>query len=283
MSTDTQLTAENFKGEEMMIDIESIIASPELQQRDLSDSYDAKNYKTAVSDVVEAIAKKEDIERVLIVKIPDGTNRVSDGQPIKGGLYLVEGFRRMAGYKAAGKSKIPAIVRAGTWEDAMDVSTSANIKNLALPRKPADKRKAAESCLINHFDWSDRRIADHVRVSAELVAKVRPIAEKYLNTFAKDKPNGKPVDTKTRVGKSGKRQAATKKTAKKKAKAVVDWSGWETAYGNLVRFVDHVGSMTMTEEELKKKETDYQKAHACLKAFGFRMRAWGAKRPKVIA
>lgn len=281
MADESQLTAENFKGEDMMLDIESLILHPDLQQRALADDFEKKEYKSATHDVAESIKDKETIEPILVINIPEGTKKVLDGKEVKPGYYVAEGNRRVAGYKEAGRAKIPAKVRVGTWEDAVDVSTSANIKNLALPRKPGDKRRAVVSCLINHFEWSDRRIAEHVHVGGELVAKCRPEAEKFLKTFAKDQPNGKPLDTKTRVGKGGKRQAATKKTAKK-AKKVIDWSGYEGPYGSLVRFVDHVGEMTLTEEDRKKQGTDYQKAHQILKALGSRLKAWAAKKPKFV-
>ncbi len=278
MADETQLSAETFKGEEMMLDIDSIIVSPDLQQRDLSDPNDAKEFRVLTADVAEAVAKKDEIDRILVIHIPEDTTRVLDGSKVKPGYYVVEGFRRLAGYKAAGRAKIPALVRIGTWEDAVDVSTSANIKNLALPRKPADKRRAVESCLINHIDWSDRRIADHVKVSGELVAKMRPVAEKYIKTFAPTSLNGD-VDTKTRVSKSGKRQAAKKA---KKVKKVIDWSTWEGPFGSLKRFVDHVGAMTLTEEEQKSDE-DFQKAHKILNSLGDHLRAWAKAKPKVIS
>jgi hypothetical protein len=112
---------------------------------------------------------------------------------------------------------------------------------------------------------------------------MRPSVEKYLRSFAKESPNGdlsKVLDTKTRVGKGGKRQAA-KKT--RKAKAKIDWSEFEGPYGRLTRFIDDVGEKTMTEEERKDVDSDYQKAHTVLKALGSRLKAWAAKKPKVIA
>lgn len=279
MSDENQLTAENFKGEEVMLDIDSIIVSHDLQQRDLSDPNDAKEFKVLTHDVAEAVKDKDTIDRILVIRIPEDTTRVLDGSKVKPGDYVVEGFRRLAGYKAAGRAKIPALLRIGSWEDAVDVSTSANIKNLALPRKPADKRRATLSCLINHYEWSDRRIAEHVKVSGELVSKVRGEAEKYLRSFAKESPNGVAVDTKTRVSKSGKRQAAKKA---KKAKKVVDWSTWEGPFGSLKRFVDHVGAMTLTEEE-QKTDGHFQNAHGMLDDLANHLRDWAKSKPKVIS
>jgi hypothetical protein len=283
---DEFLNASNFKGEEVMLDVESIVVSKDLQQRDLTDQHAAKEYKLAVHDVVEAVQSKESIERVFVIRIPEGTNRVLDGSPVQAGLYLVEGFRRLAGFKAAGRAKIPALVRDGTWEEAVDVSTSANVANLSLPRKPADKRRAVLTSLTNHWDWSDREHARHCRVGQELVSKCRPEAEKFLRSFAKESPNGSAVleklDSKTRVGKGGKRQAAKKAKARKEVK-IIDWSEWEGPWGRLVRFVDYVGEMTLSEDERKKASTDYQKTHAILKALGSRLKAWAAKKPKVVA
>lgn len=270
------LSAESFKGESKTLSIDNIIASRELQSRE-----DLDYVKQFTPEIVEALKAKDDIDPIFVIEIDEGTNRIVDGAPIKAGYYVAEGFRRLAGYKAAGRDKIPCVVRKGSWEDAVDVSTSANIKNLALPRTRDDKRRATWNSLVNHFDLSDRQHAEHVKVSAELVAKVRPDALKYLRTFAKESPNGQP-DTKTRVGKSGKRQAAHKKKTKK-AKTFIDWSTWEGPYGSLVLFVDHVGEMTLDAEERKNKATDYQKAMTILSGFAKLMKRWSGKKPKVVA
>lgn len=275
MADETQLTAENFKGEKKMLSIDNIIVFSDLQSR-----ADLDAVKKFTPDIVEAIHDKEEIEPILVIEIGEGAVRKADGAAIKAGNYVCEGFRRLAGHKAAGRDKINCIVRKGTIEDAMDVSTSANIKNLALPRSREDKARAVETCLITHFDWSDRRIADHCHVSGELVAKKRPAAEKYLKAFQKDLPNGQPLDTKTRVGKGGKRQAAKKA---RKVKEKIDWSEYEGPLGRLKRFVDDVGEKTLTEDERKKDGSDFQKAHTILKALGMRLKAWSAKKPKVIA
>ncbi len=275
----TELTALNFKGEKKQLDLDNLICTIELQQRDLSDPHDVHDFDALTKDVAEAVKDKEDIEPILVIDIPDGTVKVIDGKPVKPGLYVVEGHRRVKGFKAAGRSKINAIVRKGTWEDAIMVSVSANIGNKAIPRKPQDKRRAVETSLTYFWDMSNRWHAEHCDVSQELVAKTRPSAEKLYRMYSDSKPaetdeNGQPLKA-TRISKSGKRQAATKKPVKKKATKLidlVDWSVWETRLGSLIKFVDDAAEKTGTVT--KDKSSNYQKSLATLHAHHKVVKAW---------
>ncbi len=260
-----ELSALNFQGEKTMLDLDNIQVVPDFQARDLSDDFDKKQYKALTAEVAEAVTKKVEIEPILVIRIPEGTNRAYDGAPVMSGYYVVEGHRRVAGYKAAGRAKIPAIVRDGTWEDAVDVATSANITNLALPRKAADKREAVRKSLINHFEKSDRWHAEHCKVGHDLVPRLRPEVEKFLRSFAKEPPKNGEVAV--RVDKRGRKHkiGAGKKAAPKAVKTI-DWELWEGYLSRMTRFVDHVGEVTDTASD--KPESPYQKAHTALKAIG---------------
>ncbi len=89
-------------------------------------------------------------------------------------LWPWDGFHRIYSYKNAGRLSIPADVTAGTLRDAQLKSHGANWGH-GVRRSHADKAKAVMGMLEDKewVTWSDRRIADHVRVSARLVAKMR--------------------------------------------------------------------------------------------------------------
>ena len=259
MSTTTVLTAANFKGEMKAVDIDDIIADRDLQPRE-----DLDTMRKFVEDVAEAVKKGEEIDPIFLMDVrqsdPPEIKRI-DGKPVKPGLYVVEGNRRLLGYKAAGRKKIPAIVRIGTYQEAVDVASSANVGNLALPRTKEDKKRAVLMSLINRFDHSDRFHAEHCKVSQELVKKTRPLAEKLLPAEAKGKvdASGKPV----RVSKSGKVQAAKKtKTKANPEKKLADWVGWESRFGWMIRFMDHLIELNGSlKGSLPTKALDALKAH----------------------
>lgn len=276
MASSATLSASTFKGEKKLLPVEELILSKDLQCRD-----DLEEVKLMSKDVAEAVIAKEDIEPIPVIRIPQGTKRVIDDAPILPGYYPCDGNRRIMGYKSAGRAKIECIVRDGTWEDAVDVAVSANIKNLAMPRKPADKKNAVLNSLVNHWEYSDRWHADHVQVSHGLVSKTRPEAEKLYKMYSDLKPkpvegeeskNGKPG---TRLDKRGRRQAAKKKPGKKVEKKLIAWDSWESHFGWIARFIDHVGEVSGTDS--KAAGSEFQKAHAALKAHGIVMKRWCEK------
>lgn len=148
-------------------------------------------------------------------------------------LWPWDGFHRIYSYKNAGRLSIPADVTAGTLRDAQLKSHGANWGH-GVRRSHADKAKAVTAMLEDKewVTWSDRRIADHVRVSARLVGKIR--AALYppendpmdsdpahpggmnLDPTADNRSSSRPKPASTRKGKDGKtrrlpapRQSAT--------------------------------------------------------------------------
>ena len=71
-----------------------------------------------------------------------------------------------------GKRTIPAEIRVGTFTDALDFVSGVNLFH-GLPLTRAERRRAVEIKLKLHHDWSDRRTAEELAVSRELVAKIR--------------------------------------------------------------------------------------------------------------
>ena len=91
---------------------------------------------------------------------------------IDGRLLLADGFHRHAAAIMLGKRTIPAEVREGTFTEALDFVSSVNLFH-GLPLTRAERRRAVEVKLKLHHDWSDRRMAEELAVSRELVAKIR--------------------------------------------------------------------------------------------------------------
>jgi hypothetical protein len=87
-------------------------------------------------------------------------------------LLLADGFHRHAAAIMLGKRTIPAEVRDGTFAEALDFVASVNLFH-GLPLTRAERRRAVEVKLKLHHDWSDRRMAEELAVSRELVAKIR--------------------------------------------------------------------------------------------------------------
>jgi ParB-like chromosome segregation protein Spo0J len=91
---------------------------------------------------------------------------------VDGRWLLTDGFHRHAAAVMLGKRTLPAEIRAGTFTDALDFVSSVNLFH-GLPLTRSERRRAVEIKLKLHHDWSDRRTAEELGVSRELVAKIR--------------------------------------------------------------------------------------------------------------
>jgi ParB-like chromosome segregation protein Spo0J len=87
-------------------------------------------------------------------------------------LLIADGFHRHAAAVMLGKRTIRSEIREGTFTDALDFVASVNLFH-GLPLTRAERRRAVEVKLKLHHDWSDRRMAEELAVSRELVAKIR--------------------------------------------------------------------------------------------------------------
>ncbi len=91
---------------------------------------------------------------------------------VDGKFLLADGFHRHAAAVMLGKHAITAEVLQGTFTDALDFVASVNLFH-GLPLTRSERRRAVEVKLKLHHDWSDRRMAEELAVSRELVAKTR--------------------------------------------------------------------------------------------------------------
>jgi hypothetical protein len=91
---------------------------------------------------------------------------------VDGQHLLADGFHRHAAAVLLGKRTIPAELKHGTFTEALDFVSSVNLFH-GLPLTRSERRRAVEVKLKLHHDWSDRRMAEELAVSRELVAKIR--------------------------------------------------------------------------------------------------------------
>ena len=85
---------------------------------------------------------------------------------------LADGFHRHAAAVMLGRKTIRAEVLEGSFVEALDFVASVNLFH-GLPLTRAERRRAVEVKMRIHHDWSDRRLAEELGVSRELVAKTR--------------------------------------------------------------------------------------------------------------
>jgi ParB-like chromosome segregation protein Spo0J len=91
---------------------------------------------------------------------------------IDGKWLVADGFHRHAAAVMLGKRTIAAEIRVGTFTDALDFVSSINLFH-GLPLTRSERRRAVEVKLKLHHDWSDRKMAEELGVSRELIAKIR--------------------------------------------------------------------------------------------------------------
>ncbi len=125
-----------------------------------------------------------------------------DAFEVEGELYVTDGFCRVLSAQNVGKSKVPCLVRKGSWQDAVAAACGANSQH-GLPRTNADKRKAATMAILEFGDKPNREIAricgvshtyiDNLRIKQnEADAIVEAITEGKELPAPKPKPSPKP-------------------------------------------------------------------------------------------
>jgi len=111
--------------------------------------------------------------------------------------WAADGFHRIMAHVRVGKRNIKANIHKGTHDDSVWASCAANLTH-GLRRTNEDKRHAVSMALSLHPDRSDRAIAEHVGVGADLVGSVRRQVSLNDNSNVR-----KPIDS--RVGRDGKK------------------------------------------------------------------------------
>jgi hypothetical protein len=129
--------------------LDDLILDPNLNLRDRLDDFTVERYAEAW-------------DRLPPITVYDVDER----------WLLADGFHRHAAAIMLGKRTIPAEIRPGSFNDALDYVSSVNLFH-GLPLSRTERRRAVEVKLKLHHDWSDRRTAEELGVSRELVAKIR--------------------------------------------------------------------------------------------------------------
>lgn len=184
------------KGQPADVPLDKIVVLPEFQVREggIDDEH--------ADSIAEAVRAKRPIARITVWVI-EGIE----------GFLVTRGHHRFEGYRRAGRTKMPVLVRHGTRLDAMLDAASGNAGNLALPMRREDKRKAVrrtfEELTAAGESLSDQAIVDllEATVSREFVRQMRPAR----NVAS---PNGEPEGGEERTGADGKRhKVRTRKVA----------------------------------------------------------------------
>jgi len=116
---------------------------------------------------------------------------------VDGALTLADGYHRHAAAVMLGRRSLPAEVRLGSFSDALDFVSEVNLFH-GLPLTRAERRRAVELKLKLHHDWSDRRMAEELGVSRELVSKTRKMlieGHQIPNTAGRVGSDGKTYTT----------------------------------------------------------------------------------------
>src|SRR6476646_4007220 len=129
--------------------LDDLVLDPNLNLRDRLDDFTVERYAEAW-DRLPPITVYEVDDRWLVA----------------------DGFHRHAAAVMLGKRTVPVEIRIGSFSDALDFVSSVNLFH-GLPLTRAERRRAVEVKLKLHHDWSDRRMAEELAVSRELVAKIR--------------------------------------------------------------------------------------------------------------
>jgi AraC-like DNA-binding protein len=87
-------------------------------------------------------------------------------------MRVVDGAHRLRAAVLLGQKTIAVRFFDGPEEDAFVLAVKSNIKH-GLPLSTADRKHAARRIIASHPQWSDRRIASVVGVSAKTVAEIR--------------------------------------------------------------------------------------------------------------
>lgn len=144
------------------VDIDKIKLHPDFQMRVAGLDLDH------AGQMAEVLKRRESLPPVKVAAVAE-----KDGE-----LYAWDGHHELKAFELAGRKTVPVEITECSWADAVKMAAGANKKNLALPRKSADKRRAVEMCLKTFGrTMTNGLIASHVGVSDEWVRQIRKEVE----------------------------------------------------------------------------------------------------------
>ncbi len=89
---------------------------------------------------------------------------------------VIDGHHRVAAAGLLGHTKVAALLFDGTADDAFIEAVRHNIEH-GLPLTIDERKAAARRLLADHFEWSDRRIAEVCALSPRTVGRLRTAAD----------------------------------------------------------------------------------------------------------
>jgi hypothetical protein len=182
------------------------------------------------------------------------------------GLLLTGGFHTFEAHELAGKRHVRAVVREGTWADALEDAATSNQgpTHRALKPSRAAKRRACEMMLRARPEWSNRAIAEKVGVDEKTVREAR--AELQVREVI--------APTTERVGVDGQTQAVRKLRTQPEAAPGLklkkfDWRSGTAGFGLFAKTVHNAGKFHGETESL-----EYQGLKRLLDEAGDLWQAW---------
>ena len=135
----------------IMIEVDRIDQRPASEVRAASDGARIEIYRECL----------DDLPPILVVADADDRH------------WCADGFHRLQGYRLTGKTKVPCLVKGGTYIDAYKDACHANDAH-GIPTTNADKRRRVELALTHPVmsKWSQRAIAEACGVSNQTVARL---------------------------------------------------------------------------------------------------------------
>jgi ParB-like chromosome segregation protein Spo0J len=114
---------------------------------------------------------------------------------------VVDGHHRVAAARLTGRATVAAVWFQGTDDDAFVEAVRLNVEH-GLPLTVEERKSAASFLLVDHPDWSDRRIAQVCALSPRTVGRLRSAASDEI------RPAG-------RVGRDGRLRSVNPESARR--------------------------------------------------------------------
>lgn len=121
-----------------------------------------------------ALNLRDRLDQDTVERYVDAWNRMPPVvvYEVEGRWLLADGFHRHAAAVMLGRRSLPASVVLGSFEEALDFVSGANLHH-GLPLTRAERRRAVELKLRLHHERSDRHLSEELSVGRELIAKIR--------------------------------------------------------------------------------------------------------------
>lgn len=132
-----------------------------------------------ISDIIaeKDFMMREILDKNLVEQYSETIETILETSPItvwetENGIYLSDGFHRLAAARLKGLEKVKALVEKGTVQDAYASACLANLKH-GKPLTRSEQERARKEFLKIHPDWSNVKIAEDVGCSDVTILRYR--------------------------------------------------------------------------------------------------------------